>query len=107
MLFLDEPTTGFDPHARRQAWSTIRSLCDLGKTVVLTTHYMDEAQDLADRVAVMVAGEIVALGPPESLGGRDEQPTEIRFALPAGVGARRPPAAARRAVGRGAMTAAC
>ena len=57
VLFLDEPTTGFDPHARRQAWTTIRSLCELGKTVVLTTHYMDEAQRLADRVAVMVAGE--------------------------------------------------
>ena len=85
VLFLDEPTTGFDPHARRQAWTTIRSLCDLGKTVVLTTHYMDEAQHLADRVAVMVAGEIVASGPPESLAGRDEQPTEIRFVLPAGV----------------------
>jgi ABC-2 type transport system ATP-binding protein len=86
VLFLDEPTTGFDPHARRQAWTTIRSLCDLGKTVVLTTHYMEEAQVLADRVAVMVAGEIVASGPPESLGGRDEQPTEIRFVLPAGLG---------------------
>jgi len=86
VLFLDEPTTGFDPHARRQAWTTIRSLCDLGKTVVLTTHYMDEAQHLADRVAVMVAGEIVAIGPPESIAGRDEQPTEIRFVLPEGVG---------------------
>jgi ABC-2 type transport system ATP-binding protein len=85
VLFLDEPTTGFDPHARRQAWTTIRSLCDLGKTVVLTTHYMDEAQHLADRVAVMVAGEIVAIGPPESLAGRDEQPTEIRFVLPEGI----------------------
>jgi ABC-2 type transport system ATP-binding protein len=85
VLFLDEPTTGFDPHARRQAWTTIRSLCDLGKTVVLTTHYMEEAQFLADRVAVMVAGEIVASGPPESLAGRDEQPTEIRFVLPHGV----------------------
>jgi ABC-2 type transport system ATP-binding protein len=85
VLFLDEPTTGFDPHARRQAWTTIRSLCDLGKTVFLTTHYMDEAQHLADRVAVMVAGKIVAIGPPESIGGRDEQPTEIRFVLPAGT----------------------
>jgi ABC-2 type transport system ATP-binding protein len=85
VLFLDEPTTGFDPHARRQAWTTIRSLCDLGKTVFLTTHYMDEAQHLADRVAVMVAGKIVAIGPPESIAGRDEQPTEIRFHLPAGV----------------------
>ncbi len=85
VLFLDEPTTGFDPHARRQAWTTIRSLCDLGKTVFLTTHYMDEAQHLADRVAVMVAGKIVAIGPPESIAGRDEQPTEIRFVLPDGT----------------------
>jgi len=85
VLFLDEPTTGFDPHARRHAWTTIRSLCDLGKTVFLTTHYMDEAQHLADRVAVMVAGRIVAIGPPESIAGRDEQPTEIRFILPDGT----------------------
>ncbi len=86
LLFLDEPTTGFDPHARRQAWSTIRSLCSLGKTVFLTTHYMDEAQHLADRVAVMAAGRIVASGPPEELGGREQLPTEIRFALPDGLG---------------------
>jgi ABC-2 type transport system ATP-binding protein len=85
LLFLDEPTTGFDPHARRQAWSTIRSLCSLGKTVFLTTHFMDEAQHLADRVAVMAAGRIVASGPPQELGGREELPTEIRFALPEGV----------------------
>ncbi|MGH2941538.1 MAG: ABC transporter ATP-binding protein [Solirubrobacteraceae bacterium] len=86
VLFLDEPTTGFDPHARRSAWSTIRQLCSTGKTVFLTTHFMDEAQFLADRVAVMVDGRIVACGPPEALGGRDELPTEIRFALPSGVG---------------------
>src|SRR3954447_23895085 len=86
LLFLDEPTTGFDPSARRQAWSTIRDLCSTGKTVFLTTHFMDEAQYLADRVAVMVDGRIVASGPPEALGGRDELPTEIRFALPAGFG---------------------
>ncbi|HEY1687960.1 MAG TPA: ABC transporter ATP-binding protein [Solirubrobacteraceae bacterium] len=86
LIFLDEPTTGFDPHARRQAWSTIRSLCSLGKTVFLTTHFMDEAQHLADRVAVMVNGEIVASGPPQDLGGRGELPTEIRFALPEGLG---------------------
>jgi ABC-2 type transport system ATP-binding protein len=85
LLFLDEPTTGFDPHARRQAWSTIRSLCSLGKTVFLTTHFMDEAQHLADRVAVMAAGRIVAVGPPQELGGREELPTEIRFALPEGT----------------------
>jgi len=85
VLFLDEPTTGFDPHARRAAWSTIRSLCETGKTVFLTTHFMDEAQYLADRVAVMVDGQIVASGPPEALGGRDELPTEIRFVIPAGI----------------------
>src|SRR3954447_14904682 len=84
LLFLDEPTTGFDPHARRSAWTTIRSLCQSGKTVFLTTHFMDEAQYLADRVAVMVDGRIVASGPPEALGGRDELPTEIRFELPTG-----------------------
>jgi len=82
LIFLDEPTTGFDPGARRQAWSTIRSLCELGKTVFLTTHYMEEAQHLANRVAVMNAGQIIALGRPEELGGRDLRPAEIRFSLP-------------------------
>jgi ABC-2 type transport system ATP-binding protein len=82
VLFLDEPTTGFDPGARRHAWSTIRSLCDLGKTIFLTTHYMDEAQHLANRVAVMNAGQIIAIGRPEELGGRDVRPAEIRFSLP-------------------------
>jgi ABC-2 type transport system ATP-binding protein len=82
LIFLDEPTTGFDPGARRQAWSTIRSLCDLGKTVFLTTHYMDEAHHLANRVAVMNAGRIIAMGRPEELGGRDLRPAEIRFSLP-------------------------
>src|SRR3954452_2517461 len=82
LLFLDEPTTGFDPHARRQAWAAIRSLCSLGKTVLLTTHYMDEAQALADRVAVMAAGRLVAIGPPAELAGRDALPSEIRFSLP-------------------------
>jgi ABC-2 type transport system ATP-binding protein len=84
LIFLDEPTTGFDPAARRQAWSTIRSLCELGKTILLTTHYMDEAQHLADRVAVLRAGEIIAMGRPDELGGRDLRPAEIRFALPGG-----------------------
>jgi ABC-2 type transport system ATP-binding protein len=85
LLFLDEPTTGFDPSARRQAWSTIKDLCALGKTIFLTTHFMDEAQALADRVAVMVDGRIVAMGTPEEIGGRDTAPTEIAFALPRGV----------------------
>jgi ABC-2 type transport system ATP-binding protein len=85
LVFLDEPTTGFDPAARRHAWSTIRSLCSLGKTVFLTTHFMDEAQTLADRVAIMREGEIIALGSPDELGGRDTRPTEIRFVLPPGV----------------------
>jgi ABC-2 type transport system ATP-binding protein len=86
LLFLDEPTTGFDPSARRQAWSMIAGLRGLGKTVVLTTHFMDEAEALADRVAVMRGGTIVAVGTPAELGGRDAAPSEIRFSLPAGVG---------------------
>jgi ABC-2 type transport system ATP-binding protein len=85
LIFLDEPTTGFDPSARRQAWSAIRALCSLGKTVFLTTHFMDEAQALADRVAVVVGGQIVAAGTPADLGGRDRAPTRIRFELPDGV----------------------
>jgi ABC-2 type transport system ATP-binding protein len=84
LLFLDEPTTGFDPSARRQAWDMIAGLAKLGKTIFLTTHYMDEAQTLADRVAILSAGRIVATGPPESLGDRGMQ-TEIRFRLPKGA----------------------
>ena len=80
LLFLDEPTTGFDPSARRQAWDVIAGLRDLGKTIFLTTHYMDEAQVLADRVAVIAGGLIVAEGPPSRLAGRDNA-TEIRFTL--------------------------
>jgi ABC-2 type transport system ATP-binding protein len=87
LLFLDEPTTGFDPSARRQAWDTIAGLRDLGKTVFLTTHYMDEAQRLADRVTIIAAGEIVAAGTPEDLGDRESQPAKISFRLPAGVAA--------------------
>ncbi|MDQ3102602.1 MAG: ABC transporter ATP-binding protein [Actinomycetota bacterium] len=83
LLFLDEPTTGFDPSARRQAWQVIGGLRDLGKTVFLTTHYMDEAQALADRVAVISAGVIVAAGTPDDLGGRGDAPTQISFEAPA------------------------
>lgn len=67
LLFLDEPTTGFDPSARRNAWQMVKNLNDIGKTVFLTTHYMDEAQFLADRVAIIVGGKIVAEGTPDSL----------------------------------------
>ena len=81
LLFLDEPTTGFDPAARRQAWETIAGLRDLGKTVFLTTHYMDEAQRLADRVTVIASGEIVAAGTPDDLGDRDRLPTTIGYRL--------------------------
>ena len=95
LIFLDEPTTGFDPGARRNAWAIVRSLCDLGKTVLLTTHYMDEAQHLAHRVAVMAGGRIVAEGPPDSLGGRAAGATVIRFRLPAGVAVDALPVAAR------------
>jgi ABC-2 type transport system ATP-binding protein len=68
LIFLDEPTTGFDPEARRAAWKTVRSLRDLGKTILLTTHYLDEAQELADRVAIVKDGRILAIGPPRELG---------------------------------------
>jgi ABC-2 type transport system ATP-binding protein len=68
VVFLDEPTTGFDPAARRTAWGVVRALKELGKTVLLTTHYLDEAQELADRVAIVKEGRIVAEGPPDQLG---------------------------------------
>ena len=93
LLFLDEPTTGFDPSARRQAWGVIRGLRELGKTVFLTTHYMDEAQELADRVAIIAGGEIVAQGAPADLGNREQRPAEIRFQLPAGCSVSDLPAA--------------
>src|SRR5216683_2206197 len=81
LLFLDEPTTGFDPGARRRMWETVKNLVSLGKTIFLTTHYMDEAQELADRVAVISAGQIVAEGPPETLAGRETSHTIVRFRL--------------------------
>ncbi len=93
LLFLDEPTTGFDPSARHEAWEVIKNLATLGKTVLLTTHYMDEAQFLANRVAVVAGGRIVAEGPPASLGHRDRAQARVRFRstcgmnLPAGLGA--------------------
>ena len=80
LLFLDEPTTGFDPSARRGAWEMVRNLKSLGKTVVLTTHYMDEAEYLADRVAIIVQGKIVAEGAPSEL-SHEGKSTSIRFRL--------------------------
>jgi ABC-2 type transport system ATP-binding protein len=85
LLFLDEPTTGFDPSARHHAWEVIANLRDLGKTVFLTTHYMEEAQALADRVAVIAAGRVVSEGTTETLGGRDKAPSDISFSPPAGA----------------------
>jgi len=86
LIFLDEPTTGFDPSARRQAWSIVKNLTSLGKTVLLTTHYMDEAQFLADRVAVIASGEIVAEGTPDSLGNRRTAQSIITFSTDASDG---------------------
>ncbi|HEV2344261.1 MAG TPA: ABC transporter ATP-binding protein [Actinocrinis sp.] len=85
LLFLDEPTTGFDPSARRAAWEMVAGLRDLGVTVFLTTHFMDEAERLADRVMVIAAGKIVAEGTPGTLGGRDRTATLISFSQPAGT----------------------
>jgi|HubBroStandDraft_5_1064220.scaffolds.fasta_scaffold01681_7 ABC-2 type transport system ATP-binding protein len=84
LLFLDEPTTGFDPAARRDAWQLVRDLRAAGTTILLTTHAMDEAQALADRVVLLSGGVVVADGSPGSLGGRDTQQTRITFGLPAG-----------------------
>ena len=86
LIFLDEPTTGFDPSARRAAWSVIEGLRALGKTIFLTTHYMDEAERLADRIVVIAGGNIVAEGTPRTLGGRDRAGARIAFTLPGGVG---------------------
>jgi ABC-2 type transport system ATP-binding protein len=81
LLFLDEPTTGFDPSARHEAWEVIKNLATLGKTVLLTTHYMDEAQYLADQVAVISGGQIVAEGPPATIGNREQARARIRYRL--------------------------
>jgi ABC-2 type transport system ATP-binding protein len=85
LLFLDEPTTGFDPAARRQSWDLIERLRSLGKTILLTTHYMDEAQHLADRVVVIAHGRVIAEGTPESLGRSGPAPVLVSFRLPAGI----------------------
>jgi ABC-2 type transport system ATP-binding protein len=85
LLFLDEPTTGFDPGARRNAWTMVENLQALGKTILLTTHYMDEAQNLADRVAIIVAGKIVVEGPPGRLAVGQSDATRITFSLPDGA----------------------
>lgn len=85
LLFLDEPTTGFDPTARRQAWEMVRRLTGSGRTVLLTTHFMDEAQVLADRLAVIVDGRIVAEGTPAEVVAGDHAQSRIRFGLPEGA----------------------
>jgi ABC-2 type transport system ATP-binding protein len=87
LVFLDEPTTGFDPSARRAAWKVVAGLRELGKTIFLTTHYMDEAEYLADRIVVLAHGEIVAEGTPATLGGRDRSAATIVFTLPPGLSA--------------------
>jgi ABC-2 type transport system ATP-binding protein len=85
LIFLDEPTTGFDPTARREAWQTIEGLKNIGKTIVLTTHYMEEAQYLSDRVAIIRAGEIVAEGKPDELASGETIRTIVSFVAPVGV----------------------
>jgi ABC-2 type transport system ATP-binding protein len=84
LLFLDEPTTGFDPEARRQFWGLIESLAEAGTTILLTTHYLDEAERLADRVAVISAGRIVEVGAPQTLGGRADAAATVRWVGPDG-----------------------
>ncbi len=98
LIFLDEPTTGFDPAARRSAWRLVESLRSLGRTIVLTSHYMDEVRQLADRAVVIAAGRIVAEGSPASLGGSARRETVISFALPEPGLVDQLPADVRRAV---------
>ncbi len=86
LIFLDEPTTGFDPSARRHSWELIERLRGLGKTILLTTHYMDEAQRLADRVVVLARGRVIAEGTPDAL-GRGGSAATVAFRLPHGVDA--------------------
>jgi ABC-2 type transport system ATP-binding protein len=104
LLFLDEPTTGFDPSARRRAWEMVANLRDLGKTVFLTTHYMEEAQRLADRVAIIADGRIVAQGSPGELAGRGSAAARISFRLPAGVAGADLPEQLAAAVGNGEVS---
>jgi ABC-2 type transport system ATP-binding protein len=85
LLFLDEPTTGFDPSARRQAWETVRGLTELGKTIFLTTHFMDEAQALAHRLAIIADGRIVEVGSADELIGARSHASRVRFRLPEGL----------------------
>src|SRR4051794_1016299 len=87
LVFLDEPTTGFDPSARRQSWELISALRDLGKTILLTTHYMDEAQHLADRVVVIARGRVIAEGTPDTLGRGADDAALVAFRVPYGVSA--------------------
>jgi ABC-2 type transport system ATP-binding protein len=108
LIFLDEPTTGFDPAARKSAWDVIAGLRDMGKTIFLTTHYMEEAERLADRIAVLVAGRIVAEGTAATLGGRNSQASVVSFTLPPGVLATELPpalAAGARRTGNGRVEA--
>jgi len=85
LVFLDEPTTGFDPSARHAAWEVIAGLRELGKTIFLTTHYMEEAETLADQIVIIAAGRVVASGTPETIGGRATEGSTISFTLPDGV----------------------
>jgi ABC-2 type transport system ATP-binding protein len=100
LVFLDEPTTGFDPAARRAAWEMISGLRGLGVTVFLTTHFMDEAEYLADRVVVIAEGRIVAEGTPGTIGGRERAAAQIRFSLPVGTAADDLPEAVRDSLTR-------
>ncbi|MGI8927021.1 MAG: hypothetical protein ACR2HN_10295 [Tepidiformaceae bacterium] len=98
----DEPTTGFDPAARRQAWEVVRGLTALGKTILLTTHYLDEAEQLADRVGVIVAGKLIATGTPGEIGGRHGPAARVSFQLSGPLEGKAPPAIEGAAVVEGA-----
>lgn len=85
LIFLDEPTTGLDPEVRRHAWDLVRMLSSRGKTTLLTTHYLDEAEALADRVGIMIGGRLVEVGPPETIGGRRQSEVTVSFRVGPGL----------------------
>ncbi len=100
LVFLDEPTTGLDPQGRRQLWDVVREFARLGKTIVLTTHYLDEAEQLADRVGVIINGQLVEVGTPREIGGRERALARVTFALTGNLAGRPLPETAAETVSK-------
>ena len=106
LIFLDEPTTGLDPQGRRQIWDVVRNFTALGKTVLLTTHYLEEAEHLATRVGVIIKGKLVEVGPPREIGGRQRAMAKVTFSLTGGLAGRPLPEGLVAEIGPGTATIA-